>query len=155
MRRRHHGPHCGCPKCIVHPVKHNTVHTCSESEVLHVHPSHTTVVNHHLVKNQHIFPHSTSFQNVTNSVDQFGPSFEVPGPGFGPGQVAGAMQPGVGPGAMMPGCGPGQVAGAMQPGYGPGQVAGAMQPGCGPGQVAGAMQPGYGMGPWNKPKKGC
>lgn len=142
MRRRHHGPHCGCPKCIVHPVKHNTVHTCSESEVLHVHPSHTTVVNHHLVKNQHIFPHSTSFQNVTNSVDQFGPSFEVPGPGFGPGQVAGAMQPGVGPGAMMPGGGPGQVAGAMQPG-------------CGPGQVAGAMQPGYGMGPWNKPKKGC
>ncbi|RDW19733.1 spore coat protein [Oceanobacillus chungangensis] len=159
MRFRH-GRHCRCHTCqktIVHPTKFNCIENCSESVVNQVHPSHTTIMNHHLVKNNHVFPHSTSVQNTTNSVDQYGGSFEVPSPG----QVAGAMMPGYGPGgqvagAMMPGYGPGgQVAGAMMPGYGPGgQVAGAMMPGAnmpfGPGgQVAGAMQPGFG------PHKGC
>ncbi|RLL43702.1 spore coat protein [Oceanobacillus piezotolerans] len=158
MRRRHHGPHCGCPICIVHPTMVNNVHTCSESTVKQVHPSHTNVINHHLVKNVHTFPHSTSFENVTNSVDIMGPSYEVPTP---PGQVAGVMSPGFGPGGMGPGFGPGYGPGAMGPGFGPGQVAGAMTPGYGPGgmgpgfgpgQVAGAMQPGYGKH-WNKPHK--
>ncbi|WP_087973509.1 spore coat protein [Oceanobacillus rekensis] len=168
--RRHHRHHCGCQSCktIVHPTKHNCVNQYSESTVNQVHPSHTTVMNHHTVKNNHVFPHSTSVQNTVNSVDQYGGSFNVPSPGYGPGgQVAGAMSPGYGPGqvagAMQPGYGPGQVAGAMQPGYGPGQVAGAMQPGYGkkpgygPGQVAGAMQPGYGAGPhhWKKQNKWC
>ncbi|WP_010095529.1 spore coat protein [Ornithinibacillus scapharcae] len=155
MRHRHR-PGCGCPKCIVYPTKHNVVHHCTEETVQHVHPSHTTIMNHHLIQNQHVFPHSTSVQNTVNSVDVYGGSFNVPGPGFGPGpgpgMVAGAMAPGMGPGMN-----PGQVAGAMSPGMGPGmnpgQVAGAMSPGMGPGmnpgQVAGAMSPGMnpGMGP--------
>ncbi|MBR3121814.1 MULTISPECIES: spore coat protein [Oceanobacillus] len=140
MRHRH-GRHCGCNSCktIVHPTKYNCVDTFSQSTVNHVHPSHTTVTNHHLVKNNHFFPHSTSFQNTTNSVDAYGGSFQVPG---GPGQVAGAMSPGYGQG--------GQVAGAMSPGYGQGGY------GQG-GQVAGSMSPGYGHGNHNckKPQKWC
>lgn len=79
----------------------------SESTVNHVHPSHTTVMNHHTVKNNHVFPHSTSVQNTTNSVDNYGGSFNVPaGPGN---QVAGANYPGMGPGNQHHGpnhCGP-------------------------------------------------
>ena len=123
MRRRR--PPCGCPKEIVYPTKHNVVNKCSEETINHIHPSHTTVVNHHLVKNQHIFPHSTSFENTVNSVDTFGGAFNTP-----PTNVAGAM---TGPGM-------GQVAGAMS-GPGMGQVAGAMQ-----GMAQGNMQ---GMGQGN------
>ncbi|MGP4066080.1 CotD family spore coat protein [Oceanobacillus sp. M65] len=151
---RHHGHQCGCgcqrPKQVVHPTKYNCVNQYSESVVEHIHPSHTTVMNHHLVKNKHVFPHSTSVQNTSNSVNQYGGSLNVPSPN----QVAGAMSPGMGPNN--------QVAGAMYPGMGPnGQVAGAMSPGMGHnGQVAGAMNPGYGKhcgGPkqWQKPNKWC
>lgn len=113
MRHRH-GRHCGCPKCntIVYPTKHDCVNQYSESTVNHVHPSHTTIMNHHLVKNKHFYPHSTSVQNTVNSVNEFGGAFQVPS---GPGQVAGAFSPPnqCGKGA---GCGPGQTMGAMQPG---------------------------------------
>ncbi|UJL47341.1 spore coat protein [Virgibacillus sp. NKC19-16] len=148
--RHHHGPHCGCPKKIVHPTKHNCVNQYSESVVQHVHPSHTTVMNHHTVKNQHVYPHSTSMQNTTNSVDEYAGSFNVPaGPGN---QVAGAMSPGNGYG---PG---GQVAGAMSPGgqpHGMGKcndhnsnhVAGAHSQGNGYGH--------HGMNHWKKPNKWC
>ncbi|MFD2630142.1 CotD family spore coat protein [Oceanobacillus kapialis] len=135
---RHHGRHCGCgcqrPKQVVHPTKYNCVNQYSESVVEHIHPSHTTVMNHHLVKNKHFYPHSTSVQNTANSVNEYGGSFNVPAPG----QVAGAMSPGMGPN--------GQVAGAMSPGMGPnGQVAGAMSPGMGNcNKTAGAMNPGWG-----------
>lgn len=108
MRHRH-GPHCGCQACktIVYPTKHNCVNQFSESTVNHVHPSHTTVMNHHMVKNNHIFPHSTSVQNTSNSVNQYGGSFEVPAPN----QVAGAYNPPGGMGMGHPGKG-GQVMGA-------------------------------------------
>lgn len=123
----HHGPHCGCPKCreqIIYPTKHQNINKYSESVVEHVHPSHTTVTNHHLVKNKHLYPHSTSFQNTCNSVDVHGGPFPAPAPG--------------------------QVAGAMSPGYGPGAVGGAMAPGCGSGHVAGAMHnPSYAPGAMN------
>lgn len=103
MRHRHR-PHCGCPKPmkeVVHPVKKNVVHHCTEETVKHVHPSHTTVMNHHLIKNEHVFPHTTSVKNTCNEVDVY-----PTGPGS---QVAGAMSPGY-PGS-------GQVAGAMGSGY--------------------------------------
>lgn len=95
-----HGPfcNCGCAKPVrevVHPVKHNVVHRHTKEIVKHVHPSHTTVMNHHLVKNKHVFPHSTSVKNTYNEVDVFGrPGRPVAGamsPGGYPGQVAGAM----------------------------------------------------------------
>lgn len=95
--------HCGCQKpchCqkpakeIVYPVKENVVHCCTEETVKHIHPSHTTVVNHHLVKNKHVFPHSTSVENTFNEVDMF-PGGGGMGPGgMGPGSVGGAMSPG-------------------------------------------------------------
>lgn len=154
---RHRRPHCGCrPKQVVHPVKENVVHCCSEEVVNHIHPSHTTVMNHHLVKNVHEFPHSTSVANTFNEVDVLGPAYNTPRPPMGaPTSVAGAMSPPYGPGMAGPGMG-GQVAGAtspgMQMGYGPGQVAGATSPGMnmpyGPGQVAGAQH-------WNKGNKWC
>ncbi|MBU8790737.1 CotD family spore coat protein [Oceanobacillus caeni] len=125
--RRHHGPHCGCPICV-YPTKVNNVHTCSESCVKHIHPSHTNVINHHTVKNIHEFPHSTSFHNVTNSVDIEGPSYEVPGPG--PGVMGASTGPGFGPG-------PGVMGAPTGPGFGPG-----------PG-VMGAFDPGYGHGKYH------
>ncbi|MFS0752364.1 spore coat protein [Oceanobacillus sp. 1P07AA] len=131
--RRHHGGHCGCEKTVVHPTKHNCVNTCSESVVNHIHPSHTTVMNHHTVKNKHFYPHSTSFQNQTNNVNEYGGSFNVPN-----NQVAGAMSPGYGNGN-------GQVAGATSPGYGNGN--------CNSNQVGGSMHPGHHH--WNKPNKWC
>lgn len=134
MRRRR--GNC-CPKEIVHPVKQNVVNCCTEETVNHIHPSHTTVVNHHLIKNNHIFPHSTSVQNQVNSVDVYGGSFNTP-----PNQVGGAMQgPGSGMGMNN------QVAGSMQ-GHGSNmgmnhQVGGTMHQkpchphGMGPGMVGG------------------
>lgn len=77
-------PHCGCQRPIreiVHPVKENVVHCCTEETVRHVHPSHTTVINHHLIRNKHIYPHTTSHRNTVNEVDVQGTST---GPGSGP-----------------------------------------------------------------------
>lgn len=153
---------CGCPKQqVVHPTKHNCVHHCTQSEVEHIHPSHTTVMNHHTQVNKHVYPHSTSVQNTAGSVDVYGGSFQTPPrPGMGPGgQVAGAMTPGYGAGM---GAGGGQVAGTMAPGYGAGYGHG-MGAGYGGGHVAGATKPGHGHGHhhhhgakhWNKKDKWC
>lgn len=72
MRKRHCCPppqpvHCGPVHCgtktIVDPVINNVQHTYSEEVIEHIHPVHTTVVNHHKVKNVHMYPHTTSFAN--------------------------------------------------------------------------------------------
>lgn len=91
---------CNCQqpvKEIVYPVKEDVVHKCSEETVKHIHPSHTTIVNHHLVKNEHLFPHTTSVVNTFDEMNVMGtstgPSGMGPGAGFGPG-----MSPGMGPG---------------------------------------------------------
>lgn len=90
MRRRH----CKCPKRIIHPTKHNCVHHCTQSVVEHVHPSHTTHMNHHLVKHRHVYPHSTSVANTVRHVNVYGGSFNVPNrPGMNPG---GPMSGGMG-----------------------------------------------------------
>lgn len=106
---------CGCQNQIIHPVKENVVHCCTEETVKHVHPSHTTIMNHHLVKNEHVYPHSTSVQNTFNEVD-----INAGGrPPFGGGsgnQVAGAMNQNS---PMLGQMGPGQqVAGTQQHGMG-------------------------------------
>ena len=144
MRHRH-GRHCGCQKCktIVYPTKHNCVNQFSESTVNHVHPSHTTVMNHHLVKNNHIYPHSTSVQNTTNSVNQYGGSFNVPAPN----QVAGAFSP---PGGMGPGMNMGPGSMGMNQGMNPNMNQG--------GQVMGSTSLQSGMnqcGNWNHKGKWC
>lgn len=54
---------CGCGRRgneIVHPTRERVVHCCSEEVVRHVHPVHTTVVNHHRIRNEHVYPHTTS-----------------------------------------------------------------------------------------------
>lgn len=40
-------------KTIVHPPRNRYVHTSSESVVNHIHPVHTTYINHHVIKNHH------------------------------------------------------------------------------------------------------
>lgn len=110
MRRR--GPkyqkNCQCQKPkpqgkpvkeIVYPVKENVVHKCTEETVKHVHPSHTTVMNHHLVKNEHLYPHTTSVENTYDEINMYGN-------GQGGPQVGGAMSP----------MGPGQGWGGKKPG---------------------------------------
>ena len=74
---------------IIYPVKNNVVHKCTEETVKHIHPSHTTVMNHHLVKNEHFYPHTTSVKNTYDAVDIYGNG----GP-MGPSQVAGSTAPG-------------------------------------------------------------
>jgi spore coat protein D len=148
------GPHCGCKKCIVYPTKCNVVQNCSEEFVEHIHPSHTTVMNHHHIHNQHVFPHSTSVVNTVDSSNSFGGAFEVPaGPGVAapaPGVMGPGVAPGVAPGMMGPGMGvaPG-APGMMGPGMGvaPG-APGMMGPGMGvaPG-APGMMGPGMGVAP--------
>lgn len=94
--RHHHGSNCGCgcqQSPVIHPTKYDCVHKCTESVVEHIHPSHTTVMNHHLVKNKHVFPHSTSVKNTCDSVDVYGGSPNGPG-----NQVGGQMDPGMGHG---------------------------------------------------------
>jgi len=92
MRRRRCPDYdCNRPKQIVYPVKENVVHCCSEETIKHVHPSHTTVVNHHLVKNKHVFPHTTSEEDTVENVDIAGNSFNNP---FSGNQVGGAMNHG-------------------------------------------------------------
>ncbi|PWU68675.1 MULTISPECIES: CotD family spore coat protein [Gracilibacillus] len=85
-----HRRHCGMPtKTIVCPTQYNQAHTCSESNVNIIHPSHTTVTNHHLVKNTHYYPHTTSYQNTMDEINVNGganpPGFNPMGPGNFPG----------------------------------------------------------------------
>lgn len=56
-------------KEIVYPTKEEVVKTYSEETVKHIHPVHTTVVNCHTIKNEHLYPHTTSYENVVNEVD--------------------------------------------------------------------------------------
>lgn len=102
---RHHGPQCGCHERIVYPVSEEVVNHCCENVVEHIHPSHTTHVNHHLTRNIHYYPHSQSVVNTFDSTNEFGGAFEVPtppqptvtapftGPGFEPNMMNLGMQP--------------------------------------------------------------
>ncbi|MGG3843356.1 CotD family spore coat protein [Anoxybacillus kestanbolensis] len=61
---------------IVHPTKCCTQHQVQTTIVPHIHPSHTTYVNHHLFQHQHYFPHT---QSVVNNVSH--QHVVCPGPG--------------------------------------------------------------------------
>lgn len=54
---------------IIHPAMNNTVNTFSSTLVPHVHPQHTTIVNHHVMKHAHLYPQTTSYANTTSNVD--------------------------------------------------------------------------------------
>ncbi|MBB6452249.1 spore coat protein D [Salirhabdus euzebyi] len=105
----HHHKHCkptavSPVETVVYPTKHCVKNTHSVNEVNHVHPAHTTVVNHHLQKNKHYFPHTTSFANTYDAVNiNMGP---VP-----PAPPLGTVVPA--PGAPVPPAGP------MNPAFNP------------------------------------
>ncbi|CEI83420.1 hypothetical protein J18TS1_30660 [Oceanobacillus oncorhynchi subsp. incaldanensis] len=72
-------------KTIVHPTKHQYVHTSSESVVNHIHPVHTTYVNHHSIKKQHPHPYG---KNAFMGRPQIGPRPPFPSAPFAlPGQM--------------------------------------------------------------------
>jgi spore coat protein D len=71
---------------VVHPTKCCVNHTFTNNVVPHVHPSHTTTVNHINYQHQHYFPHTQSAVNeVTHQHFVAGPG-PAPAPGpFGAG----------------------------------------------------------------------
>lgn len=99
---------CGCKgKCrcgrspeIVYPVREEVKKTHSKERVKHIHPSHTRVINHHTIKNEHYYPHSTSYEERVNEVDVRGISDEC-----GRGYVRGAHHHGHWGGGGHCGCG--------------------------------------------------
>ncbi|SET31411.1 spore coat protein D [Salinibacillus kushneri] len=107
MHHRHH--HKGChpmgispaqnavspAQNIVYPTKHCVKNNFIPHEVNHIHPTHTTVMNHHLVNNKHFYPQTQSVQsNVQSQQTNMGPGL--------PNMVSPAsMGPG-GPNAVSP-----------------------------------------------------
>ncbi|MEH7085627.1 CotD family spore coat protein [Neobacillus drentensis] len=133
---------------VIHPTQQIVNHTFSTTVVPHIHPVHTTTVNHHLFQHKHFCPQTASCaEEVCNQQINCCNPCAAPmpavlpaanalpnalpgGPGFGPG-MGGPGGPGFGPGMGGPG-GPGFGPGMGGPGFGPG----------GPG-----MAPGPFMGP--------
>ncbi|MDR6122627.1 spore coat protein D [Bacillus sp. SLBN-46] len=129
---------------VIHPTQQIVNHTFSTTVVPHIHPVHTTTVNHHMYQHKHFCPQTASCceeecnQHINccnpcapgvmpaampapNAVPGMGmgaPGFAPGGPGFGPGG------PGFGPG------GPGFAPGG--PGFGPGAPGFAPGPFMGP-----------------------
>ncbi|MBP2241326.1 spore coat protein D [Cytobacillus eiseniae] len=97
--------HCG-PKttnvlpAIVHPTKCCVNNTFQNNIVPHIHPTHTTTVNHVNFQHQHYFPHTNS--NVTQVTNQqfVAGGGQAPG-GFG-GPVGGGFGGPVGGGFGVP-----------------------------------------------------
>lgn len=76
---------------VIHPTSYNVNHTFSTTVVPHIHPTHTTTINHHMYQHKHYCPHTSSCENeVCNQ--QFNCCGQQPGmgmmppagPGFGP-----------------------------------------------------------------------
>lgn len=95
-----------CPT-VVHPTECCVNHNHVNNVVPHVHPSHTTNVNHINYDHVHYFPHTEStVTEVTNQQFYGGPgpvpfgagpaAPYAPGPGYGAGPGFGAA-PGAGP----------------------------------------------------------
>ncbi|GLI85295.1 spore coat protein CotD [Rossellomorea marisflavi] len=72
---------------VMHPTKCCVNHTFTTLEVPHIHPVHTTTVNHVNYQHKHYFPHTNSMvDNVSNQQFNCGGGMGGPGgPGFGPG----------------------------------------------------------------------
>jgi spore coat protein D len=147
---------------VIHPTKQIVNHTFSTTVVPHIHPVHTTTVNHHMYQHKHYCPQTASCTEeccnqhidccncppaampaampaanaIPNAMPNAMPGMGGPGgPGFGPGGPGfGPGGPGFGPGG--PGFGPGG------PGFGPGG------PGFGPGRP-----PGFAPGPFMGPRR--
>lgn len=104
------GKYCGCRgKCtcgrtkeIVYPTREEVRNSYSEETIRHIHPTHTKVINHHTIRNEHFYPHTTSYEERVREVDVKGVRDR------GPGSVRGARSPyddGYGYGGGYRGCG--------------------------------------------------
>ncbi|MED1468005.1 CotD family spore coat protein [Bacillus salipaludis] len=125
---------------VIHPTTNIVNHTFSSTVVPHIHPVHTTTVNHHMYQHKHYCPESASCcEEVCNQhINCCSPCAAPMGPGFGPvGPGFGAPGPGFGP--VGPGFGaPGPGFGAPGPGFGaPGPGFGMPGPGVAPGPFMG------------------
>lgn len=103
---------------VIHPTVNYVNHTFSTTVVPHIHPVHTTTVNHHMFQHKHYCPQSASCcedvcSQQINCCSPCGTPGMPAGPGFG---AAPMMGPGVmGPGPMGAGpMGPGPM---MGPGF--------------------------------------
>ncbi|TRZ37774.1 spore coat protein CotD [Niallia circulans] len=101
---------------ICHPTKCCVNHTFQNNIVPHIHPTHTTTVNHVNYEHQHFFPQSQSVQNVvTNTQANMGPA-PVPYPApQQPAQTGGV--PFTATGTAFPGGAPGGFPGGFQGGF--------------------------------------
>ncbi|WP_067836426.1 CotD family spore coat protein [Amphibacillus sediminis] len=72
MRKRRHCCQTGPVQTIVCPTKHQHVNTCSQSHVNYVHPTHTTVTDHHTIHNTHYYPQTTSYGQTVNQTNVYG-----------------------------------------------------------------------------------
>ncbi|MFE8702184.1 CotD family spore coat protein [Cytobacillus sp. FJAT-54145] len=74
---------------VVHPTKCCVNHTFTNNVVPHIHPQHTTTVNHINFEHQHFFPQTQSVVNEVTHTQAVAPPAPVapvapaPGPGFG------------------------------------------------------------------------
>ncbi|MGG1675186.1 CotD family spore coat protein [Neobacillus sp. NRS-1170] len=116
---------------VIHPTQNIVNHTFSSTVVPHIHPVHTTTINHHLFQHKHYCPQTAScaeevcnqqinccnpcapvmpVSNALPNVVPGGPGFAPGGPGFAPGG------PGFAPGGpgFAPG-GPGFAPGPFRP----------------------------------------
>ncbi|UOR12499.1 CotD family spore coat protein [Halobacillus amylolyticus] len=69
--------HHHCPpmrhRPIVYPVQHCVQDNYFVENMDHIHPSHLTIQNHHLLNNYHYFPHTVSYTNDYNVENHYMP----------------------------------------------------------------------------------
>ncbi|WP_413309244.1 CotD family spore coat protein [Bacillus sp. 1P10SD] len=113
---------------VIHPTQQIVNHTFSTTVVPHIHPVHTTTVNHHMYQHKHFCPQTASCceevcnQHI-NCCNPCAPGV-MPAPNAVPNMMPGMGAPGFAPGG--PGFGPGG------PGFGPGAPGFAPGPFMGP-----------------------
>ncbi|MEH7500868.1 CotD family spore coat protein [Neobacillus drentensis] len=133
---------------VIHPTQQIVNQTFSTTVVPHIHPVHTTTVNHHLYQHKHYCPQTASCaEEVCNQqINCCNPCAPIaPMPATLPAALPAANAlPNVMPGMGGPGFGPGG------PGFGPGGP-GMMGPG-GPGMM-GPGGPGFAPGPFMGPRR--
>nr|WP_042355307.1 CotD family spore coat protein [Bacillus rubiinfantis] len=89
---------------VIHPTTNYVNHTFSKTVVPHIHPVHTTTVNHHMFEHKHYCPHTSSCcedvcnQHV-NCCNPCAPGGGMPTTGFGMGGAG--FGPGFGAGPFM------------------------------------------------------
>ncbi|MCM3566834.1 CotD family spore coat protein [Neobacillus mesonae] len=108
---------------VIHPTTNYVNHTFSKTVVPHIHPVHTTTVNHHMFEHKHYCPHTSSccedvcnqhvnccnpcatggmaapnaMPNAMPGYGMGGPGYGMGGPGFGPGGPGFGAGPYMGP----------------------------------------------------------